>query len=106
MNGRMRRSTDWIAAGAALDRLLPAGRVELELVGELGPEPLALREEELELEEVAEPHRLGPELVPEVEDVVLGGAQQRELGDRAVHEEVRDRVAVVRRREVLVGPIA
>ena len=61
-----------------------------------------LREEELELEEVAQPHRLVPELAAPVGDAVLGGAQQRELGDRAVHEEVDDGVAVVRGGEVLV----
>ena len=38
-----------------------------------------------------------------VGDVVLGGAQQRELGDRAVDEEVDDRVAVVGGGQVLVG---
>ena len=36
--------------------------------------------------------------------VGLGGLEQRQLGDRGVHEEVDDGVAVVRRGELLLGP--
>jgi hypothetical protein len=74
---------------------VPAGVQALELGGELLPVGLALGEEELELELVAQPHRLGP--------AVGGVVEQDELGDRAVDEVVDRAVAVERGHEVLAG---
>src|SRR5439155_20067019 len=94
-----------------LDRLrplsepaLPLGVMQPYLLAELLAEGVLLGEEELELEEVAETYRLVPELGGGIADAVLGRAQQGQLGDRAVHEEVDDRVAVIRRDQVLLGP--
>ena len=99
--GRGRKSS--IASGADLEAALPVGVVGRELLAKLVAPDVLVREEELELEQVAEPRGLVPELAPRVLDAVLGRADQRELRDGAVHEEVDDRVAVVRRRQVLVG---
>src|SRR5581483_5348174 len=85
------------------DARLPFGIVERDLRPQLLTKDVLLGEEELELQEVAEPERLAPELGDGIGDVGLRGAEQRELRDRAVHEEVDDRVPVVRADEVLVG---
>ena len=63
--------------------------------------PLA-REEELELEQVAQPQRLLPDLVRGVGEVALRDVQQGQLGDRARHKVVDRVVAVERRFDVLV----
>src|SRR5688572_31622336 len=84
---------------AARELRLPVEIVKAHLLGKLGAERFLLREEELELEEIAEPQRLLPEFVEGVPDALLAGAEARELGDRTDEEEVDDRVSVVRGRQ-------
>src|SRR5262249_28696066 len=76
--------------------------VQRDLLRQLVAEALLLREEELELEQVAEPHSFVPERGAPVVDVILAGPQQGDLRDGAGDEEVDDRVAIVGRGEVLV----
>ena len=85
----------------AAQRVLPV-RVALgELAEQLAAEELLVREEELELEQVAQLHGGAEELGGGVGAAGLGGAQQSQLADRRVHEEVNDRVAVVGGGELL-----
>src|SRR6185503_20003093 len=73
------------------DPRLPVRLVHRNLFAQLGAVLVLFGEEELELEEVAQPHRRAPELGRAVADAGLRRAQQRELRDRAVDEEVDDR---------------
>jgi len=52
---------------------LPSRVVERDLGAQLVPEDVLVGEEELELEEIAEPHRFVPELAHAVRDAVLRG---------------------------------
>ena len=78
---------------APVGHRFPAGVQPPELGAELLAVGRLVREEELELQLVAQPHRLVP--------AVPGFAQQNELRYRAVHEVVDGAVAVERRDQVL-----
>ena len=80
--------------GGAVGRV-PARAHPGQLGGELGAVGVAVGEEELELEQVAQGRRGVP--------AVLGLGEQHQLGDRAVDEVVDRGVAVERRHEVLAA---
>ena len=85
--------------------VLPAGLDQLHLRGHLAAGLLALREEEVELQQVAQPEPLLPTDLDRVALMaLLGGAQQRELDDRAIDEPVDAHVAVEGGDERLLGP--
>src|SRR5262249_11103455 len=91
------------AGRSLVEALAPVGRVQPDLGEQLHAEALALGEEELELEQIAQRERLLPAEGSEIPALGFAGAHERQLGDGTVHEEVDDRVPVVRGRQMRVG---
>ena len=85
-----------------LDPLLPAAVIQLEEGSDLAAELLLLGEEELEFQQVAQSHHLGPESRDHLAAVGLDRVEHGELGDGAGDEEVDDRVSIVGGGELLV----
>src|SRR5262249_8611904 len=67
---------------------LPALVAQHQLAPNLACELLLFREEEFELQKIAQSQSLRPTFLRAIGDVVLRGTQQRKLRDRRVHEEV------------------
>ena len=85
-----------------LDELvLPCRQSLVEVGAERLPERLALLEEEVELQQVAQPVGLVPERLEPVGVARLRRGHERELADRARYEVVEDRVPVERGRVAL-----
>ena len=61
-----------------------------------------VREVEVELQQIAQPHRATPERLQPI-SVGAGGVDQRHVDDRGLHERVDHRVAVERRLVLLLG---
>ena len=95
INGRLAYSMASISSPPASTRASQFV-VPRHFLGDVGAESGRIGEVEVELQQVPQPHRLGPE---RFQPVTFGapGMCQRQLGDRGLQERVDDRVAVERR---------